>query len=103
MSPYCIYILTNSRNNVLYIGSTNDLYKRWLEHVTKVRPDAFTARYNINKLVYYEEFQTGEEAVAREYQLKGGSRKRKIDLIKAKNPFWNDLSNREFGWEFTLK
>src|ERR1700678_4444453 len=103
MSPYYMYILTNNGNNVLYVGSTNDLYRRWLEHVTKVRPEAFTAKYNVNKLVYYEEFQTAEEALAREYQLKGGSRKKKLDLIKAKNPNWNDVAEHEFGWEFTLK
>lgn len=103
MSPYYMYILTNSGNNVLYVGSTNDLYRRWLEHVTKARAEAFTAKYNVNKLVYYEEFQTGEEALAREYQLKGGSRKKKLDLIKEKNPNWNDLAEREFGWEISFK
>jgi len=103
MSPYYMYILTNSGNNVLYVGSTNDLYRRWLEHVTKIRPEAFTAKYNVNKLVYYEEFQTSEDALAREYQMKGGSRKKKVDLIKAKNPFWNDLAEREFGWEISFK
>jgi putative endonuclease len=94
-----MYILANSGNDVLYVGSTNDLYRRWLEHMAKVNQEAFTARYNINKLVYYEEFQTAEEALAREYQLKGGSRKKKLDLIKEKNPAWNDLAEREFGWE----
>ena len=98
MNPYYVYILTNSGNNVLYTGSTDDLYRRWTEHVTKHFGTAFSARYNVNKLVYYEEYQTAEEAVKREYQIKGGSRKKKIDLIKAKNPLWNDLAEREFGW-----
>lgn len=100
MKRYYMYILTNKGNSVLYVGSTNDLYRRWLEHVTKARPASFTAKYNVDKLVYYEEFQTGEEALAREYQLRGGSRKKKIDLIRSKNPLWNDLAEREFGWEF---
>jgi putative endonuclease len=99
MSEYYIYIMTNTNNTVLYTGSTNDLYRRWTEHVTKSNPNSFTARYNVDKLVYYEEYQTAEEAIAREYQVKGGSRKKKLDLIKKSNPFWNDLSQSEFQWE----
>ncbi|MCW3125686.1 MAG: Excinuclease subunit domain protein [Bacteroidetes bacterium] len=98
MNPYYAYIFTNASNNVLYTGSTDSLYRRWTEHVTKFFPNAFTARYNVNKLVWYEEFKTAEEAIAREYQIKGGSRKKKIDLIVSKNPLWNDLAEKEFGW-----
>ena len=101
MRLYYMYILTNSGNNVLYVGSTNNLYERWLEHATKWNKKSFTARYNVNKLVYYEEFKTADEALSREYQLKGGSRKKKLDLIKVYNPMWNDLAEREFGWDFT--
>lgn len=98
MNPYYAYIFTNAGNNVLYTGSTDSLHRRWEEHVIKFFPNSFTARYNVNKLVWYEEFKTAEEAVAREYQIKAGSRAKKIKLIKAMNPLWNDLAERDFGW-----
>jgi putative endonuclease len=91
---YCIYIMTNKANTVLYVGVTSDLYDRVLKHKYKIY-EGFTSRYFCDKLVYYEEYQWIHDAITREKQLKGGSRKKKIDLIVANNPAWNDLSK---GW-----
>jgi putative endonuclease len=86
-----IYILTNKNNTVLYVGVTSDLSKRMQQHRSGYFRNAFTSRYNITKLVYYEEFLTMEDAIAREKQLKAGSRKKKADLIEKRNPEWKDL------------
>ncbi len=86
-----VYILTNKNNNVLYTGVTSDLKKRIYEHKNKIYSTSFTKKYNINKLVYYEGFHNIEEAIAREKQIKGGSRDKKIKLIEDLNPDWNDL------------
>ena len=88
---YYVYIMTNKLNSVLYIGVTNDLTRRVYEHKSKVEPNSFTAKYNADKLVYFESTNSIESAIAREKQLKGGSRKKKIDLINSVNPDWNDL------------
>ena len=87
-----VYILTNKSNIVLYTGVTSNLYARIDEHKNKIHLRSFTARYNIDKLVYYEFLLTIEEAITREKQIKGGSRKKKLDLINSKNPKWLDLS-----------
>ncbi len=87
----CVYILTNNHNTTLYIGVTANLPRRIMEHKEKVHPKSFTAMYNLFKLVYYETFHSIEEAIAREKQLKGGSRKKKEALIAAFNPGWVDL------------
>ena len=87
-----IYILTNKNHTVLYVGVTSDLTKRLHEHRTGFYKNAFTSRYNVHKLIYFEGFTRIEEAIAREKQLKGGSRQKKLDLINAFNPEWNDLS-----------
>jgi putative endonuclease len=86
----CIYILTNKGNRVLYTGVTSYLFKRISDHKAKV-VKGFTSSYNVTKLVYYEEFNTMEDAIAREKQIEGGSRQKKIDLIHSKNPQWRDL------------
>jgi len=86
-----VYILTNKHNTVLYTGVTNDLQRRIHEHKTKINPKSFSARYNTNKLVWYEGFQSIDEAIAKEKQIKGGSHQKKIDLINNLNPVWNDL------------
>jgi len=86
-----VYILTNKNNTTLYVGVTSNLVKRVYEHIHKVHKQCFTARYNLNKLVYYEVCSRIEDAIQREKQLKAGSRKRKIDLIETLNPDWNDL------------
>ena len=86
-----IYILTNKNNTVLYIGVTSKLEDRIWQHRTGHFKNAFTSRYNATKLVYYEEFSDIEDAIAREKQLKAGSRKKKIELINRLNPEWKDL------------
>jgi putative endonuclease len=80
----CVYILTNKTNHVLYTGVSSNIFKRVSEHKNKVVA-GFTSSYNFTKLVYYEEYATMEEAIAREKQIKGGSRKKKIELINSKN------------------
>ncbi|MEM7297517.1 MAG: GIY-YIG nuclease family protein, partial [Bacteroidota bacterium] len=82
----------------LYVGVTSDLYTRLVEHKEKKYPNSFSARYNLNKLVYYEVFHSIDEAIAREKQLKGGSRKKKIDLILAMNSKWKDLFDEVERW-----
>lgn len=84
--------MTNKINTVLYTGITGDLIKRAYEHKQKL-VEGFTKKYNINKLVYYEIFDDPENAIAREKQIKAGSRKKKIALIQNKNPEWKDLYN----------
>ncbi|MFN0158604.1 MAG: GIY-YIG nuclease family protein [Bacteroidota bacterium] len=85
-----VYIMTNKVNTVLYTGVTNDLKRRVFEHTEKIK-SGFTARYNINKLVYYELFTDAYNAIVREKQIKRGSRQKKIDLVNAMNPEWADL------------
>jgi len=87
---YYIYIMTNSRNTVLYVGVTNNLIKRVYEHKAKLA-DGFTKKYNIVKLVYYEIFEDIENAILREKQIKAGSRQKKIRLIDSTNREWHDL------------
>lgn len=82
--------MTNRWNTVIYTGVTNDLKKRVFEHKEKLA-EGFTGRCNINKLVYYEVFDDPENAIAREKQIKGGSRACKIELINSLNMFWRDL------------
>jgi len=91
---YAVYIITNKANTVFYIGVTRDLQGRILQHKYK-EYNGFSAKYNCNKLVYYEEFQWIQDAIEREKQLKAGSRQKKIDLILRDNPSWTDLSE---GW-----
>jgi putative endonuclease len=86
------YILTNKNNTVLYIGVTSNIENRVYEHRTGLFQNSFTHRYNISKLIYYEEFISIEEAIFREKQLKAGSRQKKLDLINRSNPEWKDLS-----------
>ena len=86
---YFVYILTN-KSNTLYVGVTNNLQKRIYEHKQKIS-DGFTARYNINKLIYFEEFKNIEEAISAEKRIKGWTRKKKLDLIKQLNPNFIDL------------
>lgn len=88
---YCVYIMTNNHNKVLYTGITSDLKRRIYEHKEKVI-SGFTKKYNISKLVYYEIYQDPENAILREKQIKAGSRQKKIDLINTMNGEWRDLS-----------
>jgi putative endonuclease len=86
--------MTNTHNTVLYCGATDDLIRRVIEHKNGVYSNSFTARYNINKLVYFESFTYISDAFAREKQVKAGSRKKKIDLVERVNPEWIDLFDR---------
>jgi len=90
---YYVYILASKRNGTLYIGVTNDLFRRVEEHKKKL-VKGFTSKYNVNKLVYYEEFDYIEDAIYREKQLKKWRRKWKLDLIEKENPTWHDLSDK---------
>jgi putative endonuclease len=92
MKNYYIYILTNKNNSVLYVGVTNDIVRRIWEHKSKLI-EGFTKKYNIDKLVYYEEFDDPNSAIAIEKQLKASSRKKKLDLINSFNKDWKDLFN----------
>ena len=85
-----IYILTNKTNTTLYIGVISDLIKRIYEHKNKL-VDGFTKKYNLNKLVYFEQFDEIKEAIQREKYLKGKTRKYKDNLIDLLNPDWCDL------------
>ena len=87
----CIYIMANNLHTVLYIGVTSNLYSRVNEHKEKFYPDSFTAKYNCNKLVYYESFSRIEEAIAREKTLKKWKREWKENMIIKMNPSWQDL------------
>lgn len=87
---FYLYILSNISATVLYTGITENLIKRIYQHKHKL-VDGFTKRYNISKLVYYEPYPTAMDAIRREKQIKGGSRKKKIDLIKGMNPSFKDL------------
>jgi len=86
-----IYITTNKPNGVLYTGVTSELKHRITSHKTKKYKNSFSARYNLNKLVYFEKFDSIITAREREKQLKAGSRAKKIKLIETINPQWNDL------------
>jgi putative endonuclease len=98
MKKSLVYFMTNKNNTVIYVGVTSDLLKRVYQHKTKTYK-GFTAKYNCNKLIYFEEFDAINLAIAREKQLKSGNRKRKERLINAENPEWNDLSD---GWLFSF-
>jgi putative endonuclease len=87
---YCVYIMTNAHNTVLYTGVTNNLARRVYEHKNGLG-GAFTKKYNANKLVYYEVGNNIHSAIAREKRIKGGSRKKKVDLINSLNSKWKDL------------
>jgi len=90
---YYVYIMTN-RSRTLYTGVTSDLERRVYEHKRKLVP-GFTAKYRIKQLVYFEVTQDVHAAIAREKQIKGWLRAKKVALIESVNPEWNDLS---VGW-----
>lgn len=86
-----VYILTNKYHSVLYTGVTSDLIGRMQEHRSKFYPSSFTARYNIDKLVYYCLYHSIEEAIEEEKRIKGGSRTAKMELVNQLNASWDDL------------
>ena len=87
-----VYIMTNKRNGTLYTGVTSDLGRRIEQHKTNA-VDGFTKRYALHTLVYAEFFDSMQEAIEREKQIKGGSRKKKFALIESINPSWHDLTD----------
>ncbi len=90
MRDYCVYIMS-SKSRTLYTGVTNNLERRVYEHQHKLLP-GFTSRYNITHLVYYEVYSDIRDAIAREKEIKGWLRVKKISLIESMNPHWEDLS-----------
>ncbi|MFC2136118.1 GIY-YIG nuclease family protein [Bacteroidota bacterium] len=91
MKNYYVYMMNNKNNTVIYTGVTNDLVLRVYEHKNKLLP-GFTSKYNVTKLVYFEETTDINSAIAREKQIKAGSRKKKEGLINNFNKGWVDLS-----------
>ncbi|MBB6216331.1 putative endonuclease [Anaerosolibacter carboniphilus] len=88
---YYVYILTNLSNKVLYTGITNNLERRLYEHKHKLIK-GFTEKYNVNKLIYFDSTTDVKSAIAREKQIKGWTRRKKVELIESVNPLWKDLS-----------
>jgi putative endonuclease len=88
---YYVYLLSNWNNKALYIGFTNDLQRRIHEHQQKLIP-GFTEKYNVNKLVYYEETSDVMSAISREKELKKWRREKKNALVNSVNPEWKDLN-----------
>ena len=88
---YFVYMMTNRKSGVLYTGMTNNLARRGYEHKEKLTP-GFTSKYNLTKLVFFEETFDVDAAIAREKQIKGWLRKKKIELIEVQNPDWRDMS-----------
>ena len=94
-NQYCVYIMANKHNSVLYTGVTNDLHRRVIEHRSG-KGGVFTSKYNIRKLVYFECGDDVDAAIVREKQIKAGSRQKKIDLVNSMNPEWKDLFGEYF-------
>ena len=88
---FFVYILTNAGNRILYTGVTNDIFRRLSQHRSGKR-GSFSKKYQLDKLVFLELHSTAYDAITREKQIKGGSRKKKIALIESANPTWCDLS-----------
>ena len=87
---YYVYIMTSGKNGTLYTGVTNDINRRAFEHKIHINENSFSARYEVNKLVYIEVFNNPEYAIMREKQIKSWPRNRKIKLIESTNPDWVD-------------
>ncbi|MDO5979726.1 GIY-YIG nuclease family protein [Flavivirga spongiicola] len=102
MKHWCVYIMANKPNGVIYIGVTDNIDERVKEHKNKIYPKSFTAKYNCENLVYFEGLENGKEASIREKQFKKWKREWKVKLIVEMNPNWSDLSvnwnldNKEF-------
>lgn len=90
MRRYYVYVLA-SKSRVLYVGVTNDLHRRLHEHRTATT--GFTARYRARRLVYFEATANPLAAIAREKEIKGWTRRKKVDFVSAANPGWADLTN----------
>ena len=94
---YYVYILTNKNCNVLYTGVTGNLIRRVWEHKNHADKDSFTSKYNVTRLVYFEETNDVRAAIEREKQIKSWKRERKTSLIMEKNPGWTDLYPKLLG------
>ncbi|WP_430411828.1 GIY-YIG nuclease family protein [Kordia sp.] len=94
MEQHSVYIITNKPKGVLYIGITKDLKRRIRQHKNKVHPTTFSARYNLNVLVYFEHHETKESALLREKRMKKWNRDWKVELIEKENPNWEDLVSK---------
>ena len=94
---YYVYILSNSTNTVIYTGVTNNLLRRVYQHKNKMDPKSFSAKYDVHKLVFFEETSDAYSAISREKQIKGWNRKRKNELINKQNPQWVDLYDSILG------
>ncbi len=90
MNDYYVYILTNEKNTVMYMGVTNDIRRRVYEHKTGVY-EGFTKKYQVHKLVYVESCHDVKDAIAREKQLKKWSRQKKNELVEKVNPTWKEI------------
>lgn len=95
---FCVYMMTNKNNTVLYTGVSSNLPNRVRQHKEKALP-GFTKRYNVDKLVYYEVCSDAYTAIQREKQIKSWSRKKKEELINSFNPEWKDLSEEVLQWD----
>ncbi|MFT4697298.1 MAG: putative endonuclease [Flavobacteriaceae bacterium] len=93
MTNSCVYIIANKKNGVLYIGLTKKLKTRIRQHITKAHPNTFSARYDLNKFVYFEKYEEEEVTKEREKRMKKWRRNWKSELIENKNPNWDDLYN----------
>ncbi len=93
-----VYILTNKNKTTLYVGVTSDLLNRIYKHKNKIYPNSFSARYNLDTLVYFNGFNRIEEAIENERLIKAGNRKAKIKLINSRNPDWKDLYEEVLRW-----
>jgi putative endonuclease len=91
MEGFYVYVMTNQTNTTLYTGVCKHLKKRVFEH--RGSKEGFTARYNINKLVYFQGFDSIDDAILEEKRIKGGSRRKKILLVERDNPSWQDLTD----------
>ncbi len=90
MKAPCVYMMASERNGTIYTGVTSNLSRRAYQHREKLVP-GFTFRYRCTLLVWYEHYERMDDAIAREKQIKAGSRERKLELIEAINPQWHDL------------
>ena len=95
---YSVYMTTNFKKTVLYVGMTNNLEQRIIEHyIQRDKPGSFTGKYHAYNLLYFECYDYVYDAISREKQIKGWSRKKKENLIKSKNPNWEFLNKKLFG------
>lgn len=99
MKLWYVYIMSNKPQGVIYVGVTDNLMERVKEHKLKVYPNSFTAKYNCDTLIYFEEWENGLDATKRERQLKKWKRDWKVTLIEAMNPTWMDVS---VNWNFNF-